>query len=142
MPPYASHQDMIDRFGEQELIERTDRVEPFTGAIVDPVLDVALADATEIVDGYVRSRYALPLPAPLPGILVPITCALVRRQLYEDEAPEAVLDGHKLAMDQLRDITAGRIVLQVAGTPAAAEPDRAEVTGPERTFSRESLRGM
>ncbi len=138
---YASQQDMIDRFGEQELVERTDRVEPYTGSIDSTVLDTALTDASNVVDGYVGARHQLPLASP-PELLKQLTCDIARWKLYDDDATEAVTKRYEEAIAQLRDVARGVIVLQVAGTEPPAAPDRAEVDGPDRVFDRDSMRGF
>ena len=68
---YASLADMVERFGEQELIQSTDR--DFTGQINAQAVGRALADATACADGYLGRIYQLPLrgcavPPTAPGI--------------------------------------------------------------------------
>ena len=52
---YATQKDMIDRFGEEDLItltDRADRAKPPTGKIDAKVLNKALSDAADLIDGY------------------------------------------------------------------------------------------
>jgi phage gp36-like protein len=58
---YATPQDFIDAFGQQEAIMLTNLDDP--SAIVPNLvpLNKALADATAFIDTYVGSRYVLPL---------------------------------------------------------------------------------
>ena len=65
---YATRQDMISRFGEEEIRLLTDR-DGSAGAIVDAVLDQVLADASAEIDGYIGGRYRLPLVT-VPQILL------------------------------------------------------------------------
>ena len=58
--PYASQQDLIDRFGEDELLVAADRDRD--GAIDTAVVDVALEDASAEIDSYLAQAYQLPLP--------------------------------------------------------------------------------
>ncbi|PKG72986.1 DUF1320 domain-containing protein, partial [Shewanella sp. GutCb] len=73
---YASSAQMVARFGEDELVSLTDR-DGTAGAIVARVLDVALNDATALINGYLAGRYTLPLPTP-PAMLERLCCDIAR----------------------------------------------------------------
>ncbi len=60
---YATKQNLIDRFGAEELIQLTDRATPPAGVINDTGLNQALADAHAGADGYLGPRQTPPLPA-------------------------------------------------------------------------------
>lgn len=136
---YATQQDLIDRFGQRELIDLTDRAEPATGVIDPVVVAAALTDADELIDSYVGKRYDLPLTTPPPR-LVKIAADLARFYLYEDRVTEAVQNAHDTALAFLKDVSAGRAVLDVGGDEPASVAGP-EVSGPDRLFSRESTRG-
>jgi len=139
---YANHQDMIDRFAEQQLVEVTD---PDLVAIKVAALDRALEDASDEIDGYLEGRYRLPLQQP-PRSLRLLACNIAmyrllslrqidvmedQRQRYEDAIKflRAVANGDiNLGLTQLGDTVAP------AGGPTL-------VAGPARTFSRDKLRG-
>ncbi len=53
---YARISDMVERFGEAELIGLSDRDD--TGEINDSVLTRALDDATSFIDGHVGRVYS------------------------------------------------------------------------------------
>lgn len=130
---YATQADLITRFGSQELIEQTDRV---NGAVVDAaVVDRELLYASATIDGYLASRYVLPLPLPVPDLLVGLCCDLARYALYTDAAPDMVRDRYKDAMARLRDISTGALKLDAA-TPSAAASGEATVVSYERLFAR------
>lgn len=57
--PYASQQDLIDRFGEDELIVAADRDRD--GEIDAGVVETALEDASAEIDSYLAQAYRLPL---------------------------------------------------------------------------------
>ena len=93
--PYASQQDMIDRYGEDALLIAADR--DHDGVIDTDVVSTALQDATDEIDAYVGKKYSLPLPS-VPGVLqrICIDIALYRltdstgyteerRQRYDDD---------------------------------------------------------
>jgi phage gp36-like protein len=58
---YATPQDFIDAFGQQETIMLTNLDDPSAIAPNPVPLNKALADATAFIDTYVGSRYVLPL---------------------------------------------------------------------------------
>jgi len=133
--PYATQADLVSRFGEQELIDQTDRI---NGAVVDAaVVAREIAYASAVIDAYLASRYALPLPDPVPDLLVGLCCDLARYALYTDAAPETVRDRYKDAVARLRDIAAGAIKLDLA-TPSVASSGLVQIDTGARLFSREN----
>ncbi len=115
---YATKQDMIDRFGEAELIELTDD----DGLAIDDVeVDTALSDASELIDSILGVRYVLPL-APVPGILVTYTCDIARYELHDELPGEHVTAKRDFAIQMLKDIAQGKSGFGPNG-PAALDPD-------------------
>lgn len=108
--PYATRAALIDRFGIRELIDRTDLAEPYTGEIVDAVLDRAIAAADAEIDAALRARYAVPL-APVPELVASIACDLARWHLWPTNPPEWVEDRAKAARASLDRIACGTLVL-------------------------------
>lgn len=140
MAVYATVDEMIARFGEREMIELSDRLEPFAHVVSRPVVEAALADASAEIDGYVQARFPLPL-SPAPRLLVRICCDLARKFLYRDRPPEAVTTDADTARRQLLQISRGELALEgAAGTPAATDDVRR--AGPARVFTAETLVGF
>jgi len=135
---YCTLADLIERFGVRELVDLTDRANPPAGAVDQAVVDAAIADAGELIDGYVGTRHELPL-ASVPGILRGIACDLVRLRLHKDAAPEEVRQAADAAVSRLKDIALGRLTLQVAGTAPASAGGRPKVAGAAAVFSRGTL---
>jgi phage gp36-like protein len=135
--PYATQADMEMRFGADELTQLTDRV----GAGIPDAAIVAraLADANAEIDGYLASRYSLPL-ATVPTMLVRIACDIARYRLWEDRASEEVRRRYEDARRLLEAIAKGAVSL---GLPAAAvDPDLAEVSlGNARVMTRDGTGG-
>jgi hypothetical protein len=77
---YATQQNLIDRFGERELIELTDRADPPTGAIDAAVVTKALADADGAINGYLAVKYQLPI-SPVPVMFERFGCDIARYYL-------------------------------------------------------------
>lgn len=117
--PYALPADLITSFGVAELIQQTDLTG--SGEYNADTVARALTDASALIDGYVASRYSLPLAA-TPALLVTLCCDLARYALYVDAVPDIVQARRDQAVASLRDIAAGRVRLdagQGSDTPAA-----------------------
>lgn len=136
---YATQQDLIDRFGAEELTQLTDRATPPAGAIDATVVARALADADEEINGYLAARYQLPL-ATTPQVLVRLAADLARYALHDDRATEQVTRRRNDAVAFLRSISKGEVNL---GLDPAQQPTPsirgAESDAPDRLFTRETL---
>lgn len=134
---YATQLDLVNRFGETELIQLSDRAS--TGAINTVVVAAKLADADAEIDGYLAGRYTLPL-ATVPLALVRIACDVARYHLYDDNATEQVSQRYKDAIRFLEMVAKGNVQLGVDGggdTPAVtASP---EFSAEDQVFSRGTL---
>lgn len=136
---YASQVDMEERFGEQELIQLTDR--DHTGAIDATVLDRALADATAEIDGYLASRYQLPLTT-TPTVLVRVCADIARYHLHDDNIPEPVEIRYKAAVDLLRQVSIGRVSMGVSDSgETPTSNDGAEINSGGRIWDRNDSKG-
>lgn len=136
---YADRQAMIDRYGEPELIQLTDRER--LGAIDDAVLGQALADAGHEIDGYLAEREALPLTF-IPPALTRVACDIARYRLYDKAATKEVRDRYKDAVSWLKDVASGKVSL---GMPKDTFPSAAAsgvaFSGAPRVFTRDTLGG-
>lgn len=110
---YCTQQDMIDRYGEEELIQLTDRDQ--LNAINATVLGAAIDDATGTMDAYLGTRYTLPL-ATVPAVLKRIGCDIARYLLHGNEAPDSVADRHGAAIEFLQAVAKGDLDLAVGET--------------------------
>ena len=132
---YVTKQELISRFGEEELIQLTDRAG--AGVIDDQVLDRAIADADAEIDGYLGSRYSLPLSV-IPASLNRIAADIARYYLYEDAATEHVRQRYEDAVRFLRAISEGKVSLGIDPSGAGAKPaSGATMTSGGRVFTRE-----
>ncbi|MBF0249960.1 MAG: DUF1320 domain-containing protein [Alphaproteobacteria bacterium] len=139
---YANQQNMVDRFGSTELIEITDREEPYTGAIVASVMTGALEDASAEIDSYIAVRYDLPLPS-TPKMLEKVCCDIARKNLYKDRPLEEVVNNYKSAVAWLRDVSKGVSELDIGGTEPAGDTTGAPVlNSPSQTFTKTSMQGF
>lgn len=135
--PYATRQDMIDRYSEVELAQLTDRGSVRADRIVDAVLNRALDDASAEIDGYLAGRYVLPL-SPAPANLPLICCDIARYRLQINEAGEQVRARYDAAIKFLTKVATGEIQIgatALGATPAAAAGGVSFSTG-QKAFGR------
>jgi phage gp36-like protein len=126
--PYCSEAEFKKRFGDGELEQLLDTD---TGRSYS----AAAADADAIIDGYIGARYQLPL-APVPAFVVGIAADLTRYELYEEAPTKEVIERRRLAMDMLRDIRDG--LLMLPDTPASETPPLA-VKANDPVFTKERM---
>lgn len=140
--PYATLDNLTDRFGADMLVGLTDRSQPATGVIDAAVVDRALADADAMVDGYVGGRYVLPL-AEVPPLIADIARTIAIWKLHTYKPDDKITEDYKDALRILRDISDGKITLNVASNsaPATVEGSGARLTDRERPLTAENLKG-
>lgn len=133
---YATQQDLIDRFGNDELLQLADRD---GNSILDAeIIAKALSDADTLIDSHVGVRYDLPLVS-TPALLNQLASDIARYRLYKDGATEQVNDRYKDALRQLRAIAAGTAVLDIAGDQPTAAGAVVKSSGPARIFTDKTL---
>ena len=107
---------------DQDLIELTD--DNGAGVVDQSVVDKAVAAAGDLIDGYLRGRYTLPLD-PVPGLLATLAADITLYRLYARKprltVPESLADKHKNALKILDGIQKGTVTLG-AGTPETDIP--------------------
>lgn len=109
---YATRQDLIDRVGEDEVIQRE-------SALPAGAVDQALADAAAVVDGYVAQLYAVPL-APVPDNIPRVVCQIARFGLLGSSNDDQSRADYSSAISWLKDVSAGRARLVGAALAADA----------------------
>jgi len=100
--PYLTSAQFATSYGEGELSELTGD-EP-------SVFDAAESSAASLIDGFVGSRYALPLAA-VPELVRGWAGDITRYRLWEDRAPEEVRRRYEDAIAQLKMLASGSIAL-------------------------------
>ena len=132
---YAAVKDLVDRFGEAELVQLSDR--DGTGSIGTVVVNRAIADATAEANGYLGRVYKLPLtgcakPVTVPGaapeyvcppVLTRMVCDLARYYLFTDvDEKHAAVRNYQAAVALLKAIADGKTQLACpwGGAPGVA----------------------
>ncbi|AIC20207.1 hypothetical protein EY04_15235 [Pseudomonas chlororaphis] len=104
----------------------------------EDVIEDGVRQAEELVDGYLRGRYDLPLD-PVPTVLRDAVVYLARHWLYqrrpEGALPDAVKDSRKDTIKLLESIRDGVVHLGMPGGQAAPEPGEIRVRARRQQFS-------
>jgi phage gp36-like protein len=99
---YLTSAQFATAYGESELSE-------LTGDEAS-VFDAAESSAASLIDGFIGSRYTLPLAA-VPELVRGWAGDITRYRLWEDRAPEEVRRRYEDALAQLKLLAAGSIAL-------------------------------
>ena len=132
---YATTTDLLTRFDAAEIAQRVDRGVPrlvtaqlltdvaaaasldaYTAAEVTraqasiQVVQRALQDADDTINGYVSARYTLPM-APVPAVLARVACELARFYLYDDQVTDLIKDRQAANIKWLGEVSKGTVSL-------------------------------
>jgi phage gp36-like protein len=121
---YATLDDLLAAFGEDELLAITDRGN--TGAVDAALAGAALSRAASEADSYLARRYAVPVADPVPPVLTAAVCDIARYRLTGGPASETdpILERYRQAVQWLTRIAAG-----AADLPGLTLPDGGSVAG-------------
>lgn len=134
---YASAQDIIDRYGNEQLLLLTDR--DGNQAADTEVVDQALTDASAEIDTYIAAKYAMPL-ASVPASLVRpcVDIAVYRLAADRDLGTEEHRLRYEDAIAYLKRIAKGDVSLGLAKPPKSSN-GVVFVKGRGRKFGRGTL---
>jgi phage gp36-like protein len=107
---YATEQNMIDLFGEKEILELTNLHNPTAIKIDSLRLNSALEYATGEVDSYLANYYSLPVPNP-PQVLINKTADIARYHLDSIRSREDVRQRYEDALKWLQLVLEGKVKL-------------------------------
>jgi len=141
---YCTVTDIQDQIEESQLIQLTD--DEGAGEVAESRVLKAIADADEEINGYVGSRYPVPL-SPVPPVVRKLSVDIALYNLYarRDQCPDARKDRYKNAIAFLNQIALGRPSLGVSdpdGNPPVSDAPEMSGENPRRTFTRDSMRGF
>ncbi len=165
---YATPTDLLIRFDASEIAQRVDRGVPrlITSQLMQDatagaslaaypleaagraqaamvVLQRALQDADDTINGYLSARYTMPL-SPVPAVLGRVACELARYYLYDDQVTDPIKDRYAANIKWLGEVSRGTVSL---GTDAASGAEPVSSAGAELVTSapvwkRENSRGF
>lgn len=135
---YATVDDLVKRFGSTELIRLTTPSDQDMDGIVRAVADTALDSASAIMDSYIGRRYRVPMDLP-PTAVTDICCDITRFRLSSGDGKtcsEEVRARHKDAMQWLRDVSVGTVVLELDQVATSDESYAMASTREDAPFGR------
>lgn len=137
--PYAIQADMVNRFGETEVIQLTDRAN--IGEIDAVVLANSLASAEQEINAYLDGRYTVPLVT-VPLIVRDFTCDISRYRLCSAEVVETdeIRNRYKDAIKFFENVAKGVISLGLNSANLPQTPSAGVmVKSNDRVFSASTL---
>jgi len=139
---YCTFDEIIKkRIPENVLMQLTD--DDDMGAVDMDIVDSIIAEQDELINGYLRKVFAVPLN-PVPGIVTTIALDLCAYAFYQRRAhvepPEKIVTGYNAAIKRLLDIQAGKIDLNVSTDDVVSgSADTAAISAADQIFSGDSL---
>ncbi|MFJ4141423.1 gp436 family protein [Pseudomonas sp. NPDC089734] len=134
---YCTRADIGTAIPEMTLIQLSND-DPAAMEANESVIEDGVRQAEELVDGYLRGRYSLPLD-PVPTVLRDAVVYLARHWLYqrrpEGVLPDAVKDSRKDTIKLLESIRDGVVTLGMPSGQAAPEPGEIRVRSRRQQFT-------
>jgi phage gp36-like protein len=138
---YCTRADIGKAIPELTLIQLSND-DPTVELPNESVIEDGVRQAEELVDGYLRGRYDLPLD-PVPSVLRDAVVYLARHWLYqrrpEGALPEAVKDSRKDTLKLLESIRDGVVTLGMPTGEAAPEPGKIRARARRQQFGDDFL---
>jgi len=111
---YCTLEDIKKAIPESDIVQLTDDE---TGSLIDnEKVEEAIAYAEDIINGYLRGRYPVPID-PVPGLIRRLAVDLAIYQLYSRrlglEMPQSIIDRRKEVIRLLENIQAGKLTLGI-----------------------------
>ncbi|UVK85228.1 DUF1320 domain-containing protein [Pseudomonas sichuanensis] len=140
---YCNRSDIGNAIPELTLVQLSND-DPAAMQPNESVIEEAVRQAEELVDGYLRGRYVLPLD-PVPTVLRDAVVYLARHWLYqrrpEGTLPDAVKDSRKDTIKLLESIRDGVVTLGMPSGQIAPEPGEIRVRARRQQFGDETWGG-
>lgn len=166
--PYATATELLTRFDAAEIAQRVAREVPrlvtaemmiaaaagtsmaaytvgqqaaTAAALV--VVQRALQDADDTINGYISARHTLPI-APVPAVLARVACELARFYLYDDQVTDTIKERHAGNVKWLAEVSKGTVSLG-ADAASGVQPissAAAELVTEQTVWSRDRSQGF
>ena len=102
-------------------------------------IDQALADATQVLDGWLAKRHTLPID-PVPGLLKRLAGNIARFHLHDDRATEEIRKRYEDSIKTLEAIATGKMTLGLDDpSPASSAGPVTSKTRADRVFTDRTL---
>jgi phage gp36-like protein len=136
---YILEADLLGQLSQAQLVQLTDDVG--NGVVDSTRVTQAITDAEGEINGYVATRYAVPLIVPVPDLIKKLDIDITVYNLWRrrQKIPDLIRTAYEDAVKKLEAIAKGTITLGVDAAPAAQSGSAGETFGPERVFNRDKL---
>lgn len=138
---YCSIDDLKDAIPEQNIEWLTDDED--SGSVNTARANAAITDASELIDGYLRGRYTLPMsptPAIVQRLCVDISIYYLYQRIFETDMPGAMNDRYKNAVKILEGLQQGKISFATSQDDDAAPPQiRVNKIADDRLFTMDKM---
>lgn len=136
---YATFEDMKARFREADLVQTSDADDI---ADAQPYIELKLAKAGTLIDGYVSAKYGNRDGLPVPALLTELACDIAFFEMFRVEPTEKASKAKDAAVAVLRDIASGKMKIDEGVIDAQpARPGAVLISGPGRIFGRDGMGG-
>ena len=138
--PYIVQADLLADLPNDVLVQLTD--DDKDGISDTTVVNNAIDRAQSEVDGYVATKYSVPLASPS-EFIKGLTATIAIYRLFGRRVggiPDAWQTRYDNAIKSLRDIASGKITLGEDPPPAeSSKSTQGETSGPSRVFDRDKM---
>lgn len=137
--PYCNQTDIEALVPQTRLIELTND-DPEGTSVDTDILEAVQSGADGIIDGYLASRYEVPLST-VPVMIRELSKDITAYKLYQRrtlEIPETISALYKNAIKLLQDISTGVVSLGVSSVPDNSKI-RVNKTSDDRLFNKSTL---
>lgn len=132
---YATQSDMVTKYGEQQMIQLTDRDDVGSTEINEAVLAAELEEATAIINGYVAKRYRVPV-SPVPTVLANACKVIAYFSLHRGRHSEQTRQSYEDVLRTLASISNGSFVLDIAGEEPKSAKAQVVLDSAPRQFDK------
>lgn len=139
---YCDLDDIRDGMDEEEIIRYTDDYD--TGLVNTSVTDKAIEGAGAMIDAHLATRLTVPVD-PVPDILreLAVDIAIYKICSRRSQAPEEIRVKYEDAIRFLEKVASGKTTIPGASAaPASRSNDRVSMSGSDRIFSRDKMKGF
>ena len=140
---YATYDDLIARYDEQDILLLSDKKR--TGELNLDVLNKALHDATAEINGYLITRYRLPL-AVVSSELVRSCCVIARYWLESGQNTEKAIKDYDVCIRSLVELRNGKTNLGLSEDDLITLPEslgnQVVIESEPTVWSRKAAKGF
>ena len=140
---YITQTDLTEQLSESQLIQLTD--DDKLGIVNTDRVSRAIASADAEINGFVATKYTVPIAAPIPALIKGWAVGITVYSLWRrrQRVPEDVRKAYEDVIARLRDVASGKLTLGIDPPPAeSSQAAVGAVYGPTRVFTRDTLEGF